>query len=177
MHGGPLEPSVHLFSFGAWCKGNERTRVRGLTCTKPAPAPEKKQRETWCNGNGGIRGSGLSCTKAAPASEEKQPGTWCKGNEGIRGSGFSCTKPAPTPEEKWPGTWCKVNEGTRVKGLSCTKSASRLGQRPVTSPKAPPSTGGLPQRRPPLTPQPVVKSTHMSTFVFFWIIIKLPNRI
>ena len=31
------------------------------------------------------------------------------------------------------------------------------GQRPVTSPKAPPSTGGLPQRRPPLTPQPVVK--------------------
>ena len=70
MHGGPLEPSVHLFSFGAWCKGNE---------------------------------------------------------------------------------------GTRVKGLSCTKSASRLGQRPVTSPKAPPSTGGLPQRRPPLTPQPVVK--------------------
>lgn len=148
MHGGPLEPSVHLFSFGAWCKGNERTRVRGLTCTKPAPAPEKKQRETWCNGNGGIRGSGLSCTKAAPASEEKQPGTWCKGNE-----------------------------GTRVKGLSCTKSASRLGQRPVTSPKAPPSTGGLPQRRPPLTPQPVVKSTHMSTFVFFWIIIKLPNRI
>ena len=25
-----------------WCKGNEGTRVRGLTCTKPAPAPGEK---------------------------------------------------------------------------------------------------------------------------------------
>ena len=65
MHGGPLKPSVHLFSFGAWCKGNERTRVRGLTCTKPAPAPEEKWPGPWCKGNGGIRGSGLSCTKSS----------------------------------------------------------------------------------------------------------------
>lgn len=44
MHGGPLKPSVHLFSFrdlvqiGAWCKGNGGTRVSGFSCTKSAPA-------------------------------------------------------------------------------------------------------------------------------------------
>lgn len=151
MHGGPLKPSVHLFSFGAWCKGNERTRVRGLTCTKPAPAPEEKWPGPWCKGNGGTRVSGLSCTKSAPAPEKKSPGTWCKGNEETSVRGLSCTKPAPVPT-----------------------GGPRLGQRPHRlRPATPsPSTGGLPQRRPPLTPQPVVKSTHMSTFVFSRIIIK-----
>lgn len=42
MHEGPLEPSAHLFSFGTWCKGNERTRVRGLTCTKSSVALGEK---------------------------------------------------------------------------------------------------------------------------------------
>ena len=167
MHGGPLEPSVHLFSFGAWCKGNGRTRVSGLSCTKAAPAPEKKQRETWCNGNGGIRGSGLSCTKAAPAPEEKQPGTWCKGNEGIRGSGFSCTKPAPTPEEKWPGTWCKGNEGTSMHQV-------RLPPRPAARHFAEgPTLDRRPSPAPPaFNPSTGSQSTHMSTFIFFRIIIK-----
>ena len=43
---------------------------------------------------------GLSCTKSAPAPEEKLPGTWCKGNEGTRVRGLSCTKSAPGLGEK-----------------------------------------------------------------------------
>ena len=133
-----------------WCKGNERTRVKGISCTKSAPTPEEKWPGTWCKGNEGTRVRGLTCTKPAPAPEEKWPETWCKGNEGTRVRGLSCTKSAPVPEEKQPGTWCKGNEGTRVRGLSCTKSAPASGpiapgRRPVTSPKAQPPPA-LPRR-------------------------------
>ena len=67
MHGGPLKPSVHLFSF------------RDLV--------QRKRKN---------KGGRISCTKLAPATGEETHGTWCKGNEGTRDSGFSCTK-SPRP--------------------------------------------------------------------------------
>ena len=141
----------------------------------------------WCKGNEGTRVSGFSCTKPAPAPEEKWPGTWCKENERTRVRGLSCTKPAPVPEEKWRETWCKGNGRTRVSGLSCTKPASRRRPRPEARHPDPhpgrrlhlPRTypGGLTLRpaalRPPaVNPSTGSQSTHMSTFIFFRIIIK-----
>lgn len=54
------------------------------------------------------------------------------------------------------------------------------GRRPATSasgPIAPPAAFPFLIAGRLQSPQPVVKSAHMSTFVFFWIIIKLLNRI
>ena len=104
MHGGPLEPSAHLFSFGTWCKGNERTRVRGLSCTKSEPVPT---------------GARLGRRPVTPTPTP---------------AGGS-TSPGPTP------------------------AASHFGQQPYRPPAVSP-------------PQQVVESTHMSTFIFFRIIIK-----
>lgn len=75
--------------------------------TKFAPGACEIFTRTWCKGNGRTRDRGISCTKSASGAGGISSGTWCKRNGITRASGFSCTKsalgagrPLPAAEKK-----------------------------------------------------------------------------
>ena len=149
MHGGPLEPSVYLFSCGAWCKsgfGAKETKGQGLAGFR-APSRRRPRKKN---------GPGLGAKKTK--------------EQGL--GGFRA--PSRRRSRRKNGARLGAKE-TEEQGLAVFHAPSRppgagLGRRPVTptptpaggstSPGPTPAAshfGLQPYGRPPLTPQPVVK--------------------